>query len=59
VAVTLRRMETSDTRKLKALEEENRRLKKFLAETMLDASTRKVVESVLTVCDLKRHNCRQ
>jgi putative transposase len=34
-------MEISDARKLKALEEENRRLKKFLAETMLDASTLK------------------
>ena len=34
-------MEISDARKLKALEEENRRLKKLLAETMLDASTLK------------------
>lgn len=34
-------MEISDARKLKALEEENRRLKKPLAETMLDASTLK------------------
>jgi putative transposase len=34
-------MEISDARKLKALEDENRRLKKLLAETMLDASTRK------------------
>ena len=32
-------MEVSDARKLKALQEENRRLKKLLAETMLDAST--------------------
>jgi putative transposase len=31
-------MEISDARKLKALEEENRKLKKLLAETMLDAS---------------------
>src|SRR3954463_15984087 len=31
-------MEISDARKLKALDEENRRLKKLLAETMLDAS---------------------
>jgi putative transposase len=31
-------MEVSDARKLKALEEENRKLKKLLAETMLDAS---------------------
>jgi putative transposase len=34
-------MEVSEARKLKALEEENRRLKKLLAETMLDASTLK------------------
>src|SRR6476469_6463081 len=33
------RMEVSDARRLKALEDENRRLKKLLAETMLDAST--------------------
>ena len=31
----------SDARKLKALEEENRKLKRLLAETMLDASTLK------------------
>ena len=35
------RMEISDARKLKALEEENRKLKKLLAESMLDASTLK------------------
>ena len=34
-------MEISDARRLKALEDENRKLKKLLAETMLDASTRK------------------
>jgi hypothetical protein len=34
-------MEVSDARRLKALEEENRRLKKVLAESMLDASTLK------------------
>ena len=34
-------MEISDARKLKGLEEENRKLKKLLAETMLDASTLK------------------
>ena len=34
-------MDVSDARKLKALEEENRKLKKLLAETMLDASTLK------------------
>jgi len=34
-------MEVSDARRLKALEEENRWLKKLLAETMLDASTLK------------------
>ena len=32
-------MEVSDARKLKALEEENRKLKKLLAELMLDVST--------------------
>ena len=31
-------MEVSDARKHKSLEDENRRLKKFLAESMLDAS---------------------
>jgi hypothetical protein len=34
-------MEVSDARRLKALEEANRRLKKVLAESMLDASTLK------------------
>ena len=34
-------MEVSDARKLKTLEDENRRLKKLLAESMLDASTLK------------------
>jgi putative transposase len=34
-------MEVSDARRLKVLEDENRRLKKLLAETMLDASTLK------------------
>ena len=34
-------MEVSDARKLKALEDENRRLKKLLAEQMLDAATLK------------------
>jgi putative transposase len=34
-------MEVSDARRLRALEEENRRLKKLLAESMLDASTLK------------------
>ena len=32
-------MEVSDARRLKTLEEENRRLKKLLAEAMLDAAT--------------------
>ena len=32
-------MEVSDARKLKALEDENRKLKKLLAETVLDAAT--------------------
>lgn len=34
-------MEVSDARKLKALEDENHRLEKLLAESMLDASTLK------------------
>ncbi len=34
-------MEVSDARRLKALEDENRRLKTLLAELMLDASTLK------------------
>ena len=34
-------MEVADARKLKGLEEENRRLKKLLAESMLDVSTLK------------------
>lgn len=34
-------MEISDARKLRALEDENRRLKKLLAESMLDAATLK------------------
>ncbi len=34
-------MEVSDARRLKALEDENRKLKKLLAELMLDAATLK------------------
>jgi len=34
-------LEVSDAQKLKALEDENRRLKKLLADTMLDAATLK------------------
>lgn len=34
-------MEVSDARKLKALEDENRKLKKLLAETVLDVATLK------------------
>jgi putative transposase len=34
-------MDVSDAKKLKALEEENRKLKKLLAETALDAATLK------------------
>jgi len=34
-------MEVSDARKLRALEDENRKLKKLLAESMLDVSTLK------------------
>jgi putative transposase len=52
-------MEISDARKLKTLEDENRRLKKLLAETMLDASTLKEMlkktsnaQHAETCCDL-------
>jgi putative transposase len=38
-------MEVSDARKLKALEEENRKLKKLLAETMLDVAMLKDLNS--------------
>ena len=48
VAVAFGGMEISDARKLKALEEENRKLKKLLAETMLDASMLK--ERLLAAC---------
>ena len=34
-------MDVSDARRLRSLEEENRKLKKLLAESMLDASTLK------------------
>jgi len=34
-------MDVSDARRLKALEDENRKLKKLLAESMLDAATLK------------------
>ena len=34
-------MDVSDAKRLRALEDENRKLKKLLAETMLDASTLK------------------
>ena len=39
LAVEVRGMEVSDARKLKSVEEENARLKKLLAESMLDVST--------------------
>jgi putative transposase len=38
-------MDVSDARKLKALEEENTRLKKLLAETMLDNAMLKDINS--------------
>ena len=38
-------MDVSDARKLKALEDENRRLKKLLAETMLDIAMLKDLNS--------------
>ena len=36
-------MEVSDAKRLKALEDENRRLKKLLAESMLDNAALKVI----------------
>ncbi len=39
VALALRGMEVSDARRLQALDEENRKLKKLLAEAMLDVAT--------------------
>src|SRR6476660_5829603 len=52
-------MEVSDARRLRALEDENRKLKKLLAETMLDASTLKEMlgktsdaQLAETCCDL-------
>ena len=38
-------MDVSDARKLKALEDENRKLKKLLAETMLDVAMLKDINS--------------
>ena len=38
-AASFRRMEVSGGRKLKALEDENRKLKKLLAKKILDVST--------------------
>ena len=38
-------MDVSDARKLKALEDENRKLKKLLAETMLDVAMLKGLNS--------------
>jgi len=38
-------MDVSDAKKLKALEDENRRLKKLLAETMLDVTMLKDLNS--------------
>jgi hypothetical protein len=53
-------MEVSDAHKLKALEDENRRLKKLLAESMLDAATLKEklgktsdAQLAETSCDLR------
>ena len=39
VALEVWRLEVSEAKRLKALEEENRKLKKLLAEQMLDAAT--------------------
>ncbi|GJE19535.1 IS3 family transposase ISMex1 [Methylobacterium marchantiae] len=45
-------MEVSDARRLKALDEENRKLKKLLAETMLDVATLR--EAVGKTSDARR-----
>jgi putative transposase len=50
-------MEISDARKLKALEEENRKLKKLLAETMLDASTLKEMLGKTSNAQLAQTRC--
>nr|WP_245489252.1 MULTISPECIES: IS3 family transposase [Rhizobium] len=57
-------MEVSDARKLKALEDENARLKKLLAETMLDnAILKDVASKKLVTPEVKRgavaHVCKQ
>jgi transposase-like protein len=55
-------MEVSDARKLKALEDENRKFKKLLAESMLDVSTLDTLVSgrrfrILTVVDDFTREC--
>ena len=50
-------MEISDARKLKALEDENRRLKKLLAESMLDASTLKEMLGKTSDAQLAETSC--
>lgn len=50
-------MEISEARKLKALEEENRKLKKLLAETMLDASTLKEMLAKTSNAQLAETGC--
>lgn len=50
-------MEISDARKLKALEEENRKLKKLLAESMLDASTLKEMLGKTSDAQLAETRC--
>lgn len=50
-------MEISDARKLKALEEESRKLKKLLAESMLDASTLKEMLGTTSDAQLAETRC--
>ena len=50
-------MEVSDARKLKALEDENRKLKKLLAETMLDAPTLKEMLGKTSDAQLAETSC--
>jgi putative transposase len=51
-------MAISDARKLKGLEEENRKLKKLLAESMLDVTTLKEMLGKLLTPSLRRRAVR-
>ncbi len=51
-------MDVSDARRLKALEDENRKLKKLLAETMLDIAMLKDLNSKKMVTPVVRRQAR-